>query len=174
MHTYIPNEQKQINKKGKVSCLVLFLCTSWYIFFFIFFFFFFFFKQIVTLGKKVNEPRRWHTELAVYFRGVVSFFGSSGIYSSSWWFSEVVGVITHVAEETKIGVGWVKVKKLPILRVGKWKSVLIDSFVEKKFHVVWYLRPFCIVLEVSSAGTFENFSRCFAGFFLSWWNDACS
>ena len=37
---------------------------------------------------------------------------------------------------------------------------------KKKFHVVWYLRPFCIVLEVSSAGTFENFSRCFAVFFF--------
>ena len=71
---------------------------------------FFFFKQNVT-EKKVHKPRRWHTELAVYFRGVVwVFFGSSGIYSSSWWFSEVVGEITHVAEENKIGVGWVKVK----------------------------------------------------------------
>ena len=32
------------------------------------------------------------------------FLGSSGIYSSRWWFTEVVGEITHVAEETKIGV----------------------------------------------------------------------
>ena len=40
-------------------------------------------------------------------RSSVSFFGGwfSGIPSSRWWFTEVVGVITHVAEETKIGVG---------------------------------------------------------------------
>ena len=37
-------------------------------------------------------------------RSSVSFFGSSEISSSSWWFSEVVGEINRVAEETKIGV----------------------------------------------------------------------
>ena len=42
----------------------------------------------------------------------------------------------------------------------------VDSFAEKKFHVVWYLRPFCIILEDSSAGIFENFSGCFAVFFV--------
>ena len=129
----------------------------------LFFFVFFFKKQNVILGKKVNEPRKWH-------RGVVwVFFGSSEISCSSWWFSEVVGEINHVATETEIEVGWVKVKKsYLILQVGKWKGVerYGMSFAEKKkFHVVWYLRPYCIVLEVSSAGTFENFSRCFAGFF---------
>ena len=35
-----------------------------------------------------------------------------------------------------------------------WKIM----FCWKKFHVLWYLRPFYIVLEVSSAGEFENFS----------------
>ena len=42
------------------------------------------------------------------------------------------------------------------------------------FTLFGILRPFWIVLEDSSAGTFENLSRCFVGFFLSWWNDACS
>ena len=32
-------------------------------------------------------------------------FGSSEIPSSRWWFTEVVGVINHVATETKIEVG---------------------------------------------------------------------
>ena len=35
----------------------------------------------------------------------MSFLGSSEISSSRWRFTEVVGVITHVAEENKIGVG---------------------------------------------------------------------
>ena len=50
----------------------------------------------------------------------------------------------------------------------------VDRVLLKKFHVVWYLGPFCIILEDSSAGIFENFSGCFAGFSFSWWNDACS
>ena len=53
----------------------------------------------------------------------------------------------------------------------------VDSFAEKKKNSTLFgiLRSFWIVLEDSSAGTFENFSGCFAGFFfLSWWNDACS
>ena len=59
----------------------LFLCISWYVFFF---YFFYLKKQYVTLGKKNYEPRRWLTEVAVYFRGVVWVFlgGFSGISSS--------------------------------------------------------------------------------------------
>ena len=38
-------------------------------------------------------------------RSSVSFFVSSEIPSSRWWFTGVVGEINHVAEGTKIGVG---------------------------------------------------------------------
>ena len=31
----------------------------------------FFFKTKCHFEKKVHEPRNWHTEVAVYFRGVV-------------------------------------------------------------------------------------------------------
>ena len=34
-------------------------------------FFFFFFFIYVSLWEKIYEPRRWLTEVAVYFRGVV-------------------------------------------------------------------------------------------------------
>ena len=86
------------------------------------------------------------------------FLGSSGISSSSWCFSEVVGEINHVATETEIEVGWVKVKKsYLILQVGKWKSVLIDNVLLKEIPRACYLRPFCFP-EVRSAGEFENFS----------------
>ena len=42
---------------------------------------------------------------SIFQRSSVSFLGSSGIYSSRRWFTEVVGEVTHVAEENKIGVG---------------------------------------------------------------------
>ena len=35
----------------------------------------------------------------------MSFLGSSGIDSSRRWFTGVVGEVTHVAVENKIGVG---------------------------------------------------------------------
>ena len=57
------NEQKQINKKRQSVLFSSFFCVLRGTFFF-------FLKQNVT-EKKVHEPRRWHTELAVYFRGVV-------------------------------------------------------------------------------------------------------
>ena len=43
--------------------------------------------------------------------------------------------------------------------------MLKDNVLLKEIPRVWYLRPFYIVLEVSSAGTFENFSQCSAVFF---------
>ena len=160
------NEQKQINKKRQS---VLFSS----------FFFFVYLVRFFLLKTKCHwEKSSWAEKVAyriscIFQRSSVSFLGSSGIYSSCRRFTQVVGEATHFAEENKIGVGWVKVKKLPILQVGKWKSVLI-VLLEKNSTLFGILRPFWIVLEDSSAGTFENFSQCFAGFFLSRWNDACS
>ena len=42
----------------------------------------------------------------------------------------------------------------------------VDSFAEKNSTLFGILRPFWIVFEDSSAGTFENFSGCFAVFFF--------
>ena len=53
--------------------------------------------------------------------------------------------------------------------------MLIDKvLLKKKFHVIVIFVYLAFLLEVRSARTFENFSRCFAGFFLPQWNDACS
>ena len=79
--------------------------------------------------KKLWAKKVAYRSSSIFQRSSVSFFffffGSSEISSSNWWFSEVVGEINHVATETEIEVGWVKVKKKNylILQVGKWKSV---------------------------------------------------
>ncbi len=53
-------------------------------------------------------------------RSSVSFLEFSEIPSSRWWFTEVVGVVNHVAAANKIEVGCVKeLKSYLILVVGK-------------------------------------------------------
>ena len=88
-----------------MSCLVLF--------FFVYLvvrFFFFKKKQNVTEKKSSLAEKLVYRSSCIFQRSSVSFFGSSGIDSSRRWFTEVVGEVTHVAVENKIGVGWVKVK----------------------------------------------------------------
>ena len=65
----------------------------------------------MSLRKKSS----WAEKLAyrsssIFQRSSVSFLGSSGIDSSRCRLSDVVGEVTQVAVENKIGVGWVKVK----------------------------------------------------------------
>ncbi len=66
--------------------------------------------------------------------------------------------------------------KVKVTYFASWEvKKCVDSFAEKKNSTLFgILRPFWIVLEDSSAGHLKNLFRCFAGFFLSWWNDACS
>ena len=115
------------------------------------------------------EKSSWAEKVAyrsssILQRSSVSFFGSSGISSSCWWFTEVVGVITHVAEETKIGVGWVKVKKLPILRIGKWKSVLIE-FCWKNSTLFGIYVHFALSLKIVRQEHLKIFLDVSLGFF---------
>ena len=80
---------------------------------------------------------------------------------SCWCFSEVVGEINHVATETEIEVGRVKVLKKVTLfcKLGSEK-VLKDHVLLKEIP-----RPF-LFSRSQFGGTFENFSRCFAGIFF--------
>ena len=129
-NTYIYIKTSKSKLQNKVSCLVLFLCTLWYVF----------------LNKMSLWEKSWWAEKVAYRssssiivqRSSVSF-GYSKIHSSRWWFTEVVGVVNHVVAATKIEVGWVKdLKSYLILVVGKWKCVLIDKVgvSQKMFHVL--------------------------------------
>ena len=61
--------------------------------------------------------------------------------------------------------------KVKVTYFASWEvKKCVDSFAEKKNSTFGILRPFWIVLEDSSAGTFENFFfltfRCFFLFFF--------
>ena len=133
--------------------------------FFLFFLFFVFFKKTIChFGKKKLWAEKWPTKVAVYFRGVVWVLGGvSEISSSSWWFSEVVGEINHVATETEIKVGWVKVKKRKLPNFASWevKKYWKIMFCLKKFHVLVIYVHFVF----QKLGPRENLKifQCFAG-----------
>ena len=124
----------------------------------------FFFKKTKCHWEKSS----WAEKLAyrsssVLQRSSVSFFLGGGpleLIAVAIGFSEVVGEVTHVAEENKIGVGWVKVK-VTYFASSEVKKMLI-KFSWKKFHIVW------IVLEDSSAGHLKIFLDVSLFLFLSW------
>ena len=140
-----------------MSCLVLF-CVPHGTFF---------------LNKMSLWEKRWRAEkvgtqvvVVVLFRGVVWVFGYSEIHSSRWWFTEVVGVVNHVAAANKIEVGCVKeLKSYLILVVGKWKCVLIDKVgvSQKRFQLLFGHLAFFLMLGLRENWKFLNVSL----FFLS-------